>query len=301
MSTSEHSCCCHSESTACQPTPDINATTGMTFKIEGLDCVEEVSILKSGIGPLVGGSDKLVFDVINGRMTITNEAEYLAEKDIIKAVSTTGMKATLWQPGQTQVDVGQRQRSQTLYAELSGVCILIGILIHIGMAGGFADALNLFQSPKALSNSWQAFTDYFSSLLKSHTQQNMPLPEKAAYALAILFGVRYVMVKAFYALKRLRADMNLLMLVAIVGAMVIDEWFEAAAVSFLFSLSLAIESWSVGRARQAIEALLDLAPTNVTTKDDMGQESVIPAAEVNVGTVFLIQPGEKIALDGEVI
>ena len=95
--------------------------------------------------------------------------------------------------------------------------------------------------------------------------------------------------------------MNLLMLVAIVGAMFINEWFEAAAVSFLFSLSLAIESWSVGRARQAIEALLDLAPANVTIKDDTGQESVIPAAEVNVGTVFLIRPGEKIALDGEVI
>jgi Cd2+/Zn2+-exporting ATPase len=44
-----------------------------------------------------------------------------------------------------------------------------------------------------------------------------------------------------------------------------------------------------------------LAPSNVTIKDDNGLESVIPAAEVNVGTLFLVRPGEKIALDGEVI
>ena len=298
---SEKSSCCHGVHVEEHQPESVPNTKGMTFKIEGLDCVEEVSILKSEIGPLVGGSDKLVFDVINGRMTIVDTAENIAEKDIIKAVSATGMKATRWQPGQTLVDVGQRQRSQTQYAALSGVFILVGILIHIGMAGGFADAQNLFQSPEALGDSWQAFTEYVSSLLKSHTQQNMPLPEKAAYALAILFGVRHVIVKAFYALKRLRADMNLLMLVAIIGAMVINEWFEAAAVSFLFSLSLAIESWSVGRARKAIEALLDLAPANVTIKNGAGQERVIPAAEVTVGTVFLIRPGEKIALDGEVI
>jgi Cd2+/Zn2+-exporting ATPase len=298
---SEKSSCCHSEQ-AHEHQPDSSPITArMTFKIEGLDCVEEVSILKSELGPLVGGSDNLVFDVINGRMTVGDEANGVTQKAIVKAVAATGMKATRWQPGETSVDVSQRQRSQTLYAAFSGACILAGILIHIAMADSFADVQNVFQSTEALSNFWRAFTDYFSSLLKSHTQQNMPLAEKVAYTLAIVFGVRHVMVKAFYALKRLRADMNLLMLVAIIGAMFINEWFEAAAVSFLFSLSLAIESWSVGRARQAIEALLDLAPSNVTIKDDDGQESVIPAAEVNVGTLFLVRPGEKIALDGEVI
>jgi Cd2+/Zn2+-exporting ATPase len=108
-------------------------------------------------------------------------------------------------------------------------------------------------------------------------------------------------VKAFYALKRFRADMNLLMVVAIIGAMFINEWFEAAAVSFLFSLSLAIESWSIGRARHAVEALLDLAPSDITIKDDNGQERTIPAATVTIGTVFIVKPGDKIPLDGDVL
>ena len=55
--------------------------------------------------------------------------------------------------------------------------------------------------------------------------------------------------------------MNLLMTIAVAGAMVINEWFEAATVAFLFSLSLAIEGWSIGRARRAVEALLDFLDT----------------------------------------
>jgi len=55
-------------------------TSGMTFKIEGLDCAEEVAILKNAIGPIAGGSDKLVFDILNGRMTLLPEADPVTEK-----------------------------------------------------------------------------------------------------------------------------------------------------------------------------------------------------------------------------
>jgi len=298
---SEKACCCPGEKPDSHPPTASNSSSGMTFKIEGLDCAEEVATLKSALGPLVGGSDKLAFDVLNGRMTLLSDAEPVTEKTIIKAVAATGMQAARWQSGQTDADVKQLHRSKTVYTVLSGVFIVAGMMIHIAIAGGFVDIQTVFSSAENGTLQWGVVTHYLQSLLNAHAQQAMPLPEKIAFGLAVACGARHVIVKAFYALKRLRADMNLLMTIAVVGAMFIDEWFEAATVSFLFALSLAIESWSIGRARHAVEALLDLAPSTVTIKDEVGQECVVPAAEVSIGTRFILAPGAKIPLDGNVI
>lgn len=297
----QKSCCCPGDKPVTTQPAETNAPSGMTFKIEGLDCAEEVATLKSAIGPLVGGSDKLAFDILNGRMTLLSDAEPVTEKTIIKAVAKTGMKASRWQPGQTDTDVKKLHRSKTTYTVLSGLFIIAGMVIHIAIAGGFSDAQTFLSHPETWFVRWEVITEYLTSLLNAHTQQAIPLPEKIAFGLAVIFGGRHVVVKAFYALKRLRADMNLLMTVAVIGAMFINEWFEAATVSFLFALSLAIESWSIGRARHAVEALLDLAPSTVRVKDESGQERLAPVAEVSIGTHFILAPGDKIPLDGEVI
>src|SRR3546814_6529173 len=57
--------------------------------------------------------------------------------------------------------------------------------------------------------------------------------------------------------------------------------------------SLALESWSVGRARRAISALLDLAPPTVRARADDGKERELPAAEVAVGTHFIVRRSEE--------
>src|SRR6185295_18919555 len=107
--------------------------------------------------------------------------------------------------------------------------------------------------------------------------------------------------KAWLALQRLRPDMNLLMTIAVVGAVGIGEWFEGATVAFLFALSLALESWSVGRARRAVAALMDLTPTIARVKRPDGGEEEVPAEGVEVGACLVVKPGERIPLDGRVI
>ena len=128
----------------------------------------------------------------------------------------------------------------------------------------------------------------------------VPAPVQITYALAIVAGVWFILPRAWFAIRTFRPDMNLLMTIAVIGAIAIGEWFEAATVSFLFAVSLALERWSVGRARRAVEALLELAPDTIRLVVPGGYKEV-PAAEATVGARFAVRPGERIPLDGHVV
>ena len=251
----------------------------MPYKVRGLDCAEEVAVLKQAVGPLVGGEDRLAFDVLNGRMTVAADASEVADETIFKAIATTGMSAVAWTPHAKTDDTDNHRRQQVLFTAASGIALLIGFGLHVALAGGFTQA-------------WR--------LLGSHASASMPLPAIVAYLAAALLGARFVVVKAWFAARNLRPDMHLLMTVAVVGAMAIGEWFEAATVSFLFALSLALESWSVGRARRAIAALLDLAPPTARILRPNGAEETVPVNEVRLGSRFIVPAGERIPLDGRV-
>jgi Cd2+/Zn2+-exporting ATPase len=129
----------------------------------------------------------------------------------------------------------------------------------------------------------------------------MPLAAKILYLLSAATGAWYVAPKAWRALIRLRPDMNLLMVVAVMGAIAIGEYFEAATVSFLFALSLALESWSVGRARRAIASLMSLSPENARVRRPDGSEVVLDVRDVRVGSTVVVFPGEKFPLDGRIL
>lgn len=277
------SCCASDDCASAERGPSRIAERGRyTFKVQGLDCADEVAVLRREVGPLVGGEDNLAFDVLNGRMTVLNKALAVSAEEIRQAVRRTGMTALEWRPEKAQArDEGDRNRRQQLwFTSLSGFFVAAGFVIHIWLAGGVGDAVRL---------------------LAGHDGKAMPLPETTAYALAIVFGIRFVIVKAWYAARTLRPDMNLLMMVAVAGAIVIGEWFEAATVAFLFALSLTLESWSVGRARRAIAALLDLAPPVVRLLRADGSEADTPVGEIKLGDRFVVPAGARIALDGRIV
>jgi Zn2+/Cd2+-exporting ATPase len=251
----------------------------IAFKVRGLDCAEEVAVLKQAVGPLVGGADRLAFDILNGRMTVVDGARDVTQEEIVKAVSATGMSAILWTPQSKADDTDNHRRQQVLFTAASGIALLVGLALHVVLAGGLATA-------------WR--------LLGSHANAAMPWLEISAYLAATLLGARFVVVKAWFAACNLRPDMHLLMTVAVIGAMAIGEWFEAATVSFLFALSLTLESWSVGRARRAIAALFDLAPPTARVLRPNGLEETVPVNEVKLGNRFIVPAGERIPLDGRV-
>jgi Zn2+/Cd2+-exporting ATPase len=248
------------------------------FKVRGMDCAEEVAVLKDVVGPVVGGASRLSFDILNGRMTVAAEAA-ADDFQVKTAVAKTGMQAERWneQGRDERADNGRRLR-KTLTA-ISGAFTLAGFGTHAALAGSIGVALGSEGAGLAY---------------------DVPWPSRFMYAIAIACGARFVAPKAWFAVRRLRPDMNLLMTIAVVGAVLIGEWFEAATVSFLFALSLALEAWSVSRARHAVAALMALSPTVVRVLEDGGVVERAPA-DVAVGTSFSVRPGDKVPLDGRVL
>lgn len=251
----------------------------LQFHIEGMDCAEEIGILKRELTPLVGEGDQLGFDVLGKRMTVRlPEGSTLSVAAVVAAVGATGMKATPIIAG-TTAPVAQAGNSRALTTIGSGVAAALGLTIHAVLAG------NLLA---ALGSEGMGVADA------------VPLPARAAYLASVLLGAWPVLPKAWLAVRRLSPDMNLLMTVAVVGAIAIGEWFEGAVVAFLFSLSLLLESWSVDRARRAVQALMTLTPSTVHVLRD-GGEAEVPATEVLVGARFIVKPGERVALDGQIL
>jgi Cd2+/Zn2+-exporting ATPase len=253
----------------------------LEFRIHGMDCAEEVAVLRRAIEPVVGSAERLAFDVLRGKMTVRPGMPSVETEAITAAVARTGMRAEPWQdvqPRTAEMDFWQR-RGRTILTTASGLSVVSGFAIH-AVQVGVLTALG-----------WEA---------PGVAQHDLPPLVVALYAAGILTGGWFVARRAWNAARRLSPDMNLLMTIAVVGAISIGEWFEGAVVTFLFAVSLALESWSVNRARRAVEALLAIAPPTARVLHDDGSDVEVPAADVLVGTPVLVKPGDRIPLDGYV-
>jgi len=253
------------------------------FKVHGMDCAEEVAVLKREVGPTVGGEEHLAFDLLNGRMIVSEEATASSEA-ILQAILRTGMQAEPW----VEEDQGDRQgrplaiRARTTLTAISAILILVGLASHAMGGAGILGALG-----------WK----------ETEGAHSVPLLARYFYGAASLAAAWFILPKAWFSVRRLRPDMNLLMTIAVLGAVGIGEWLEAATVAFLFAVSLALEAWSLGRARRAVQSLLKLAPDTVhlLSACGCGETKDVPPAQVAVGARFQIRPGERVPLDGHVV
>ena len=248
-------------------------------RIAGMDCAEEVETIRRAVEPIVGGPDRMSFDILEGVMRVEGPVD---EREVLHAVARAGMRGTILEGGDSLrvLDHGHEHRARTVLTVMSGTFVAAGFAMHAVIAGGVTDAVGR------------------EGLGQVH---RVPWLAVLLYTAAILAGSRYVVPKAFASVRRLRPDMNLLMTVAVIGAVSLGEWFEAATVSFLFALSLTLESWSVGRARRAVAALLDLSPQLALVKDAGGQVQSVRVEEVSVGAHFVVRPGDRLPLDGVVV
>ncbi len=133
--------------------------------------------------------------------------------------------------------------------------------------------------------------------------QQLALPiwvARAFYGIAIVVAGYPIARAGLFELRLRRADMNLLMTISVIGAVILGDWFEGALVVFLFALGNSLQSFTIGRTRNAIRALMDLTPPTATVKRN-GQEETLRVEDIQVDEVLTIRPGQRVALDGVVI
>ena len=229
------------------------------FKIDGMDCREEVAILERRLKPLPGLED-LAADLVGQRLRVRYDAAKLSTTAIVEAVAQTGMRAWL----EHEVPVGHTAAATTRQALViaSGAALAAGLL------------LEFFDAQRSLA--------------------------RGCYLLSILTGGIYTARRAWAATRVMSLDINVLMLVAVIGAIVIGEWSEGATVTFLFAFAQILEARSMDRARNAIRALMDLTPPEAIVRRG-GQETRVGVDDVRVAEILLVKPGEKIPLDGVVV
>ena len=252
----------------------------LEFKIRGMDCAEEVTALKRQVGPVVGGEDRLDFNLLAGKMTVQADSPEITVPSIQQAVRSAGLDAVVWedygaqQAGEQEASFLDRHgRAATCAA--SFVLLAIGFLIHAVARGPVAAV--------------------------TAEDHRFPLASILFYSASVVVGAWYIAPRALKAARKLRPDMNLLMTVAVIGAVIIGQWLEAAMVTFLFALALLLETWSVNRARRAIGALLDLSPRKaryVCPRDGAVEEKAVE--EFKVGDTVVVLPGGRVPLDGVV-
>lgn len=127
-----------------------------------------------------------------------------------------------------------------------------------------------------------------------------PVWKDALMIMAALIAGYPIALNAFRAVRFKIVGIDALVTLAVAGALIIGEYWEAAAVTFLFMFGAYLEGKTLEKTRSAIKALLDLAPNTAKVIRE-GTEIEIPAEEVMKGEIVIIRPGEKIPVDGTVV
>ena len=124
--------------------------------------------------------------------------------------------------------------------------------------------------------------------------------KNSALLLATIIAGTTTAKTAFQAVRMKAFSIELLVTIAVIGALFIGEYVEAAAVTFLFLFGSYLEARSLEKTRASLQTLLDMSPLEATVIKD-GEKTILPIEEIHEGDILAIQSGEKVAVDGKII
>jgi Cd2+/Zn2+-exporting ATPase len=207
------------------------------------------------------GVQQLEFNLINRVLGVTHNLPGTAP--IIEAIKSLGMQAEPLEQG-AEAPASAPEKKPWWPLAFSGVGALVAEVIHFTSA-----APNWVVAVIAL--------------------------------VSILSGGLGTYKKGWIALKNRNLNINALMSIAVTGAILIGQWPEAAMVMFLFTVAELIEAKSLDRARNAISGLMQMSPEQATVLQADGSWVTQDVKAIELGARVRVRPGERIALDGEVL
>lgn len=256
--------CCKEASSVPTPTPAHNGER-LVFSISNMDCPTEEKLIRKH---LEGRSDieALQFNLMERKLTVTTALSVSAVQSVLQEIGMQAVPATI-EGGLVTVGEPPEGRSRITWWRVgfAGVLALLAEgLVFAGMA----------------ESAW---------------------PVVALALLAIALGGVDTLRKGWFALKTFTLNINFLMSIAVAGAIVIGQWPEAAMVTVLFAVAELIESYSLEKARGAIQKLMAMAPETARLQMTAGQWQEVEARTVLPGQIVQVLPGERVPLDGEVV
>ena len=264
--------------------PDDGGET-LRFSVPEMDCASCAGKVESALGG-VDGIRSAETRPTTGTVVVTYDRDATTEGDLVAAIESAGYEVTET-TGEDDTGTGQPDENGSLWTSsralktwASGVFVAFGLLFEFLLRGANAQVGSVLGSPLHVAD--------------------------ILFLIAVATGGQEILRGGYYSLKNRNLDIDLLMSIAILGALTASLafgealYFEAATLAFLFSIAELLERYSMDRARNSLAELMDLSPDEATVKRD-GAEEVLPVDDVQVGDVVVIRPGEKIPMDGEVI
>ena len=242
------------------------------YRVYGLDCAEEVAIIRRRLDG-ERGIEELRFDVVRGKLTAAYDPEALTSEQIAEQVSELGLKCSPWEEPPREAAFFERGGRDLLTA-VSGLALTLGLALQALSSGDWLAAI-------------------------SHQHEGESLAALVCLLVALVGGAALVVPKGIKSLAAARPDMNALVLVSLIGAACLSQWAEAATLAFLFSLAGRLEGWSMARARREVGGLMAVAPQQASVIHG-DHEHRVAAASVAVGALIRVRPGEHVPCDGEV-
>lgn len=263
-------CCGHQHAapleTSATPLPitPVDGAQTARYRIANMDCPVEERLIRNKLSNM-DGVVGLDFNLMSRVLDVHHTLPSLA--DVETALHGIGMQAEPLAAGVAPVRNMQE-------GKLSG--LQKAALVVSGLAAAGAEAL-----------AWSGQGDNSPAVI-------------ALALLSIASGGWPTLKKGWIALRSLTLNINFLMTLAVLGAVAIGQWPEAAMVIFLFAIAELIEGLSLNRARNAVHSLMQLAPEVASVSDGHGGWKELPVAAIAIGALLRVKPGERVALDGTV-